>query len=303
MAKSLEIVAVVILLICTANAPKVYSIGGVASIKYGYGKDKFGNVNITYEPELYLLKDSLSYRELLKKNSDSTVRDIYPYYSISIFDNQMVKRNNNINVTLSVQKSKGKVLALVRFYNKSGRSYYVHRNFLPSHGSMCDSAFLITTDNIKLDYLGRHCQYESDGIKYIRSNREEIKPGKSYSFFYTLNKEYEFLPGKHQYNIGSLEYSLVTDEWFIEYDIYVLMFRMFYGYAYCPELTYDYVVLNRRWYCTSSGPEESELRYFLEQLGFDGGRSKSSFEIRTNQVIVTINGTKDTSYISLLRKR
>lgn len=48
-----------------------------------------------------------------------------------------------------------------------------------------------------------------------------IEPGEIFSYTIPLNRAYEFLPGEHQYQIGSLEYPIVTEQCFSE-KIYIM---------------------------------------------------------------------------------
>lgn len=61
------------------------------------------------------------------------------------------------------------MFAAVLIKNDSSRSYYVHKQNLPVTYSIvsggtgyCSDMFLITTNNIRLDYLGGRCEYNDN---------------------------------------------------------------------------------------------------------------------------------------------
>lgn len=198
------------------------------------------------------------------------------------------------------------VMAKVVFFNKSDHDYFIYRGGLPStagdifFGIMCGSYFRITADNIKLDYLGHSCDFGND----LEKNREKIKPGRKLKFTVWLNLAYEFLPENHQYQIGTLEYGVVTKEWFSEVIAKRTMFRILERRAECPIKTDLPLMTELQYMCpqSKSGERVNDLSSILEDIGFDGGNSKNYFRIRSNQVSISVNADKETSYYQYLRK-
>lgn len=190
----------------------------VIIIKYGYGKIYWGRGASTAEPIVYPLNESSAYESLILKQPNATIVELYPRYEISEMESGFRREEFKIDAFLTVKQEKNNVIANVTFYNKSDRSYFIYKRGMPStardifFGVMCGSSFLITTGNVKLDYLGHSCDFGND----IQDWWLEIESGESFSYTIPLNLAYEFLPGKHQYQIGSLEYPIVTKEWFSE---------------------------------------------------------------------------------------
>lgn len=59
-----------------------------------------------------------------------------------------------------------------------------------------------------------------------KSDWIEISPGEKLSYTVNLNDYYAFLPAKHQYDIGTVEFTLVNSNWFLEqhiYDLFLLL--------------------------------------------------------------------------------
>lgn len=59
-----------------------------------------------------------------------------------------------------------------------------------------------------------------------KSDWIEISPGEKLSYTVNLNDYYAFLPAKHQYDIGTVEFTLVNSNWFLEQHIYDLFFAI-----------------------------------------------------------------------------
>lgn len=274
--------------------------------KYGYGNIDWGRKRTKFnEPEIYPLRESNAFHRVLSKNPEATTRDIYPFYSISESENKVAQAAYKIDEVLSVQQNNDDVIAILTFHNKSNQDYFIHKEYLPSRypgfSEICGGAFKIITKNIKLDYLGRYCEFESN---YNKDTWLIIKKGENISFKIVLNNAYEFLPGKYTYNIGTLEYSLVTESWFIEKNIYRTMFSIFEKRIPCPINTGRPLVTEFRWLCPQySNGNENGLKYFLELKGIDESKNKNYFEIRSNQVSVTINSNSKMSYYKMIDRK
>lgn len=272
-------------------------------MKRGYGLIYWGEKSSTYNPSVYPLNGSYAYEKLMQWKSDGTTADLRPQYAISDEESRQLKKRHAIDATLRVRQEKHNVYATIFFHNKTNHSYFIYRGELPTggwgggFGVMCGSAFRITSEDIKLDYLGHSCDLGNE-----RSNNwEEIKPRERSSFLVRLNLAYEFLPGKHQYQIGTLEYTVVNNEWFVEVDAYEAMFKILNFRALCPIKTDLPFVKKKRYLCPQYEFGKNSLESILDEYGFDNSYSENSFEIRTNQVSVTINADKNTSYYHFLR--
>ncbi len=284
--------------IADANATEV------VLIKYGYGKIYWGKKASTAEPVVYPLSESSAYEDLIRKQPDATISDLYPYYEISEKESKWRQKKYAIDVFLTVRQEKHNVVANVIFHNKSNKNYFIYKWGMPStardpfFGVMCGSSFLITTNNIKLDYLGHSCDFGGD----MQDWWLKIESGESLSYTIPLNRAYEFLPGKHQYQIGSLEYPIVTEQWFSEKNIYNAMFSVFDERSSCPIKTDYPLVSERRFLCPQYGAGENGLRRILNNIGFNGDGSEYYFKIRTNQVSILIDADKYTSYYQFMKK-
>lgn len=275
----------------------------VIVMKYGYGEIYWGKNASTADPIVYPLNESSAYADLISEQPDSTIADLYPYYYISEGESKLQQKVRAIDVSLTVRQASSSVLANVTFHNKSNQNYFINRRGMPSDsmdmgfGVMCSSSFLITTNNIKLDYLGHSCDFGDD----IHNWWGVIKPGESFSFIAPLNLAYEFLPGKHQYQIGSLEYAIATEQWFDEKIMYNTMFEVLDIRSKCPIKTDLPLMFEQRLLCPQ--PSEDNLRSILEERTFDGDSGEYYFEIRTNQVSISIDADKNTSYYQFMLKR
>ena len=271
---------------------------GVSLIKYGYGKIYWGKKASTAEPVVYPLSESSAFENLIRKQPNSTIADLYPYYRISEKESKWREKKYAIDVFLAVRQEKNNVIANITFNNKSNKSYFIYKSGIPStardifFGVICGSSFLITTDNVKLDYLGHSCDFGND----IQDWWLEIESGESFSYTIPLNRAYEFLPGKHQYQIGSLEYPIITKEWFSEKNMHNKMFSIFNWRSSCSMKTDYPLVLKRRFLCPRYEVDKNNLRRVLNNFGFNGNSSDYYFEIRTNQVSILIDANKNTSY-------
>ena len=286
-------------LIASVNA------AGLSAIKYGYGKIYWGEKASTAKPVVYPLHESFAFNDLVKQQSDATISDLYPYYGISEVESREQEKIYAIDVSLTVRQENKDVFANVVFYNKSNKDYFIYKWGMPSlardpsFGVMCGSSFLITTNNIRLDYLGHSCDFGND----MRDWWLKIESGKHFSYIIPLNKTYEFLPGRHQYQIGSLEYSIVSEQWFSEKIIYNTMFEIFDWRSTCPIKT-DFPLVSQEWLlCPQYDFGKNDLRRILNDIGFNGDESEYYFNIRSNQVSILIDADEDTSYYRFMEKK
>lgn len=248
------------------------------SIIYGYGK-----LNGVDYPHIYSLS-------LENKKS---------YYVLSSFDNNKEQNLHKIFAYLSVEKKKYQVLAKVIFNNLSKESYFVHRNRITLDNddaevgiisSMCGKTFAITTNNVLLDYLSSKCEFDEYNFDH---DWIEIPARQSRVFSFILNDAYVFLPGEHRYDIGSLEYYFTDVRWIRKKKIYRSLFDiMKFRVGICSSrLGGDYLFQKDNGYCASEDEDSINIEYFLWRFGLNGGIEKMYFNIRTNQVVIDIDGS------------
>jgi len=275
---------------------KAFPNEDVIIVKYGYGRINWGDKRSSLErPEIYPLQDSYEYQQLSVVEPNITINTLPPHYIISDDENKSNQDKYKISVQLSVQQQiSGRVLASIYFDNRSTQNYFILKDRLPrkwrdGFGAMCDASFLITTNQIKLDYLGRYCEFESIELK---NYWQKIPAGNNFSSSVLLDLPYEFLLGRHRYNIGSIEYFVVNDEWFIDQWIYKSFFSILEGLNTPQTHKGGCFYLHKVCYDENNPKEKDTLKFFLKRFGFEGKRVDSSFEIRTNQVVLEIDGDK-----------
>ncbi|HBA6820089.1 TPA: hypothetical protein J1W43_003791 [Escherichia coli] len=231
--------------------------------------------------------------EKYEKASIYPLPEQYPRYSVSDAENIKTKRLINVVLDLSITKERDSILAVVRLKNNSNKHIFIRE----IEFSALSMNFLITTDNILLKYLGGRFDY---GGNFDRNDWVELYPGKMISLTQKLNDNYEFLPGKRLYNIGSLEYSVVNEQWFIERSIFKNLISVISPETNsCNVRENTPLVLKERWLCLPDyGEREVSLEKLLKDLEFytfDTIDVNNSFRIRTNQVLVEIDAGKISS--------
>lgn len=220
-------------------------------------------------------------------NLDYSGNEIFNNYELSDIQNEFNKSKHKLDARLKVIQKDGNLLAIVTFYNRSINSFYIYRNRLPANlyfYPLCGDAFSINADSIHLDYLGRRCQFDNWEEK---KSWRKIRVGETYGFIVKLNDAYAFPPGIRRYNIGTLEYTIVKDEWFIEQSIFSSLFSIL-KWQYTCEGRKGVDYINRvRWPCEFGNPD---IEDFFSKLGYDGFSDNYYFKIRTNQVNILIDG-------------
>lgn len=195
-------------------------------------------------------------------------------YSIGDNESDDLKKDNNVNLFLNVYSNPHDIFAEVHVNNKNGKySFFISRKNIPLNDRvMCENMFRITTENIKLDYLGDVCDF---GDELNKNSWVEIKPMGKYVFKVKLNDFYKFVPGNHRYDIGSLEFMIVNEKWFIDSSINEHLFDILSGNIY-GELP-------------SSEESSANIIDFLYDLQLYSN-TYNAFTVRTKQIIVDING-------------
>lgn len=156
----------------------------------------------------------------------------YGHYFTSDFKRLDGSSKFNASVNLSIKKEKKNILAVVSIKNLGGKSFFIREIEFPSSFASlkhnentisisCRMSFYITTGNIILDYIGALCDYMGNNDK---EDWTEFSPGVERSYTVVLNDSFEFIPGKKYYNIGTTEYNVVNDDWFLERSMYSYFF-------------------------------------------------------------------------------
>lgn len=290
-----------VFLIFTSIGVVANFITGMPFLKYGYGLIDWGSEAKSIRPEIYDLNKSWEYELALTNRTESKVSGFFSYYNIPDAKNKI---EHGVDVNLDIKQVNSNVIATVSFNNKSGNDYYIYRNNLNTSneditfGVLCSSSFLITTENIRLDYIGRYCDLDIDDIV---NGWKKIEAGRIFSFTVTLNRAYEFLPGKHQYRIGSLDYLLITPRGVYEYAIYDLMFSILSGHCSYENEALLPMMTKNCWFSIQCKSNDGYLKILLANVGIDGKSADNYFKIRTNQVSVSINADDETSYYQFMK--
>ena len=269
-----------------------YSINSKASEevtlrKYGYGKLYWNGV-LHKKPELYPLLESKRYI-----TPDTPPSGVPPFYKTSDLESENMQLDTKVILHLSINQKNGDVFAIVKIENNSTKSYFMSMRNLPKFNSKkmtnslpCSEMFLITADNIRLDYLGGKCSHSS---YQERDSWVEIFAGKSLSYRVKLNDTYEFPSGKMRYNIGTLEYSMVNEKWFIEQNSNVAFFSIMNKNEMCDEEEYSMRMINPDKANCSYADDADNIEGFLSKYNFNGG-DLNGFILRSNQIITEIDG-------------
>lgn len=246
--------------------------------KYGYGSLYWKQEKHT-EPGVYNILDS---NEYIPENT--SIREIAPSYSISQHENIQIKNELNVSASLSVTSKKKDIVATVSFFNRSNNSLYLYKKNIPlTNKKLCDRRFLITSENINIDYLGGWCNY---GSIFHTQDWLKVPAKKEYKYNIILNRSYDFLPGQNTYNIGSVEQIVVDDKWLTREHINNLMFSVL-------NWRYDHS-LNKTTRYTKVGMDN-----YLYGLIFSG--QTPAFYIRTNEITIKIDGNKIKSFYDITK--
>lgn len=247
---------------------------------YGYGFSRGYISVVDGKPMFYPLLNEERYNFL------------YPGYLVSSKESKEIQSDLGIDIKLAVEARSGNVQTNVIFNNASGQSFFVHKRYLPDvykikNGAivseLCSQTFLVVTDNSRLDYMGALCDYDYD---LDPNSWVEIKSGKAFSFTVDLNRSYIFPPGYRKYNIGTLEYPIVNKKWFTVQNVYKEMFDIFnWKYECRIERPKNYLALGSD--CVND--VDNSMEFFLLNLSLSGGND-NIFNVRSNQVVVNING-------------
>ncbi|TLI95497.1 hypothetical protein [Escherichia sp. E4385] len=264
-----SLLRILIVFICIFSTFSSLAGEGVVIIKYGYGR-LWWDFEKHEHPEIwkYPFEQNFNYR-------------------LSDLKNKINEERYKLKANLTVKQEADYLLANVSLSNTNDYSLYVHLSRLATKSEdfpLCGHAFSINTDNIRLDYIALRCQLDSDK----EADFIEIPAGKTYEFSVRLNDAYVFPLGMRRYNIGSLEYSVVNDKWFVkqsinEHVIAILNWR----YKICRPCRKLVRILCS---CTSDRYNQPNIEDFLRYIDYDDTNDEDYFTIRTNQVVVMVDG-------------
>lgn len=230
-------------------------------IKYGYGLRG---------------RDSSEYEKLVIHPLDYQIND-------SVFNFQGGSKNNkfNVSIALSVEQENSSVIGIVNIKNLGSEIFYI---------KYIDPSLRITTGNIMLDYLGALVDYGGD---FEKSEWTEFPPGKELLLTIIINNNYEFFADKKYYDFVTSKYEIVNDKWFLEHDIYELLFSSINLGAYDCDLVDNprYIYL-KRFICVNYHYYEGEIKNMFNRFNFDGISKDNQLFIKSNQVNIEVNGSK-----------
>ena len=124
-------------------------------------------------------------------------------YEESDQENALLKVSKKVNFDILINVSEGDVYSDIKIKNFDVRKIYIWRGDLYSFGNQLSGDFFnIITDAIRLQYLGVKVNFGAapeDVSDYI-----VVAPGEEVNERIKLNSYYQFLPGEHQYDIGTV---------------------------------------------------------------------------------------------------
>ncbi|ECF3155634.1 hypothetical protein ACVUCS_004459 [Salmonella enterica subsp. enterica] len=222
---------------------------------------------------------------------------VFQYYTISENESLYKQNKNKIYLNLSAHQKGRLVVATITLSNKSRKSYFIHRLTLPQtidgdpYWPLCSGVFIPIMDNIQLDFFKKAtCRF---GDWTSKSVWREVLPGEALSFDVTLNDYYIFLPGAHQYNIGTVEFTIVNSEWFSEQHIYKHFLAIVNWDIDSVCLHMDNIIYGLEkwqvWRDCGYYRGHGLFQDFLERFDYSGGNDHI-FKVRSNQVVVDIDG-------------
>ena len=146
--------------------------------------------------------------EYNKKEGVYFLKDKYDEGQFCIYEESeatsaSLKTAKNIYFDIAITTSKGKVFSEIKIKNSDIKTVYIWRGDLYSFGNQLSGDFFnIVTDSIRLKYLGPKVNFGA-GPELV-SDYIAIAPGEEIFERITLNSYYQFMPGEHLYDIGTV---------------------------------------------------------------------------------------------------
>jgi hypothetical protein len=117
-----------------------------------------------------------------------------------------VTANGHVEVSQQVSASKGSILVHVAFRNDSSESVLIMEGawgIAPRGGSgdrdsLFEPEFAVRSEGKQIRYIGP----EVKRLPYTRENFVEFKPGDTSAWTAQIARDYDFLPGRHEYEVA-----------------------------------------------------------------------------------------------------
>lgn len=227
----------------------------------------------------------------------------YPPYSI--FDIHQLRNDDQFNASIkvTVTTENNNVLALVNIKNSGLSSFYIRKIAFPIilssatydknrniASQLCSMSIFVTTGSTVLDYLGGRCNY---GGNFEKEDWVEFTPGMTFTHTVILNDNFEFFPDRRYYNVGTSDYDMVNEKWFLDRSIYDHFFSILEINQYECHLTNDiqYIFLKED-ICDVYYGARTNIKKLFYRLHFTGINEHNEFTLRSRQVNLEIDGSK-----------
>lgn len=260
--------------------------GDLTVVKYGYGLKGRGGVK---------------YEDIVTHPISDTDDPYFPSY-FAIDDNN---KQFNASIKLSITQKDNEYWATVTINNSGEKSFYIRSLEFPSIPPsqtknknltfmLCGRNFIITAGNILLDYLGGVCDYRGD---FEKSEWTEFTPKTALSYTVILNDNSKFLPDKRNYNVGTTEYNLVNDDWFLSRSIHYYFFSILdMNQSNCHISDEERYIFPERYVCNYYYYDENDIKHILDRFDYTGVNKNNEFSIRSNLVNIEIDGRNAKSF-------
>jgi len=234
--------------------------------QYGYGKLFYGKKQHAQQM-IYLLSDALEY------NSEISHMDQeYTYHNAS-----------NVTVFISAKLVPEHVIISVKVNNDSDKIIAIPKKNIPNNEGLAGPNFLITSECIRIDYLGPLVNFGGDYT--YPDNYISIKPGASYMAEVYLDEYYSFIPGRHYYSIKMAEIPILVKQ--------INQWNEFIVRANGISLKIDSLLLNKKIkasYCVNKKCNADDIRWIDVHKHDNSIYKRSGQEIKSDGVWVPLVG-------------
>ncbi|ECF3155635.1 hypothetical protein ACVUCS_004460 [Salmonella enterica subsp. enterica] len=270
---------------CVAGVPTV-----TKKYEYGYKyKDEYGFNVLRGRPEFHPLTNNEEYTFLS------------PGYLFNDVKNRQIQLRTNMFVVLLIEGIRnGRLKLTTQLINKSNKSYFIHSIFLTlfkvnsndGYSSSCRQDLLIVTKSARLEYMGTFCHGYDDSPD--SGDWVELVPGKIYSMsMYLDNTLYTFPSGHRMYSIGTLEYPFVDAQWFSHQRINYSTFNILkWRYECKVDRRKNYLISLNVCINNTSIIEDNFYKFIQLYTVDDNGTSQHEFKIRSEQILIDIDGSE-----------